>query len=493
MNDFYTYLFSDPFIRPTEPFQPQVPAQAPLLPSEPPPEQTPQPTKPEIDGKPEVSDSLFELSNPRVIVYRSMKASEICKGPNITVPIFNLSIGGAQSQGPFQASCISTYPDQAPFSPIADRFEIRHFKDSFILTMADGCGLHPSSRLAPKAAIEGFWEYLAEQIESSKEQFDVHRFGNYLKSALKAAHFNIYWDAYFRSQEEFSNYSLSSRTIVEQDGEDYIQQFLVQRKETLSEELNAIEKALEGDLQARRSLVTKHLDSKFYEGYAGATTFMCSALLKNPSSEEYPYLLLTMNLGDGQSFIYRDEELIPTTQDTRDDLSNLRDPGGKMGLCTPIPMKMDERNLHYSLTPCRSKDLLLFMTDGVLDNLNPERLGFLPQGSLTPPWVLEKLSEASYLSIEQIHRLLNTLDADVPNWKQLTLERSNQIHSNFSKALLKLLISEADDLSTINETLTQFCYNITEGHRKPHSKNSYEYTKPLGKPDHTTCLSYQIP
>lgn len=493
MNDLFNYLSFDPFIRPTEPFQPPAPSK-PTPPIEPT-HQTPPTELPKVqpDGSPEVSSSLLELSNPKVIVYRSMKTTEICSGPNITVPIFNLSIDGAKSEGAFQASCISTYPDQAPFAPIADRFEIRHFKESFILTLADGCGLHPSSRLAPKAAMEGFWDYLAEQIETSKEQFDIHRFGNYLKSALKAAHFNIYWDAFFRSQEEFSNYPLSSRSIAQQGGEDYIQQFLVQRKETLNEELSSVEKALEGDIQARRELVTKHLDSKFYEGYAGATTFMCSALLKNPSSEEFPFLLLIMNLGDGQSFIYRDHELISTTPDCRDNLSNLRDPGGKIGLCTPVPMKMDERNLHYSLTPCKSNDLLLFMTDGVLDNLNPERLGFLPQGSLTPPWVIEKVADASNLSHDKIHQLIDLLNADVPSWKQLTKEQSNKLLSDFSKALLRLLIEEASDPSKVNEALTKYCYEITEGHRKPQTKSHYDSTKPLGKPDHTTCLSYQIP
>lgn len=486
MNDFGAYFFSDPFIRPN-----------PSIPGSPPPSHTPTPISPVQPPQseptqspstgPQITQNLNELPNINLIVYRSGKACSISRGPDIRVPIFNCDITGGLNDGHFNVNCVSTYPNIAPFNPIADRFEVRHFRDSFFLTLADGCGLHPSSRLAPQAAIEGFWNDLIPKLQNDSGSIDVHKLAHYMQSAIKAAHFNIYWDAYFRSQEGFEGIKTKDSyplNILSQSARNH-----------LVEDEALIKKALAGDTAMRKALVDKHLGSKFYEGYAGATTFLCSALVKDPSSSEFPYQLLTINLGDGQCFSLRENQLTALTQDSRKDLSNLRDPGGKMGLCTPTPLKLDDRNLQFSLTPCQPGDFLVFVTDGVLDNLNPERLGCLPEGSKTPFWVQEKICDAAGLNLSELQPILDILDANVLHWRDLELQKSNQLQRDFSLALLQALINKQTDLDKVSEAIIKFCHSMTDEHRDPNSNTHklYGYAKPLGKPDHTTCLSYQIP
>lgn len=499
MNYINSYFFSDPYIRPNGPLD--------SLPSSIPPSP---PTPPEFEleitssekfetGLPEIKKDLHDLPNPNVIVYRSAPTS-VCHGPAITIPILNLDISAQPRSGDFSIQCISTYPQEAPFFPIADRFDIRFFHDSFILALTDGCGLHPSSRLAPKAAIEGFWNFLESKLKEDLGHFTIHKMGAYLQGALKAAHFNIYWDAYERSQEGFTVLQQNVHQILTQMDDSPIDtgcitEILHLRKNHLLEEIDQIKKALEGDLETQRSLVKKKLNTRFYEDYAGATTFMCSALLKNANSSDYPFYLLTLNLGDGQCFVLREGTLLEMTKDTRKDLSNVRDPGGKMGLCSPIPLKMDERNLQFSLTPCRSKDLLFFMTDGVLDNLNPTRIGLHPSGIQTPYWVQEKIREAGSLTGEELQELLNVLNLDYTSWKDVPLEVANQIKSKFTKTILQILVSKGKTAEEANQKIIWFCNAITEGHREKNTSNSSHYPsqEPLGKPDHTTSLCYQIP
>lgn len=495
MTNINPYFFSDPFIRPTAPFQPSSPTTPSHSPVQPDLEPSIKPTPSPKENRPQITKDLWDLSNPKVIVYRSSPTS-VCHGPAITVPVLNLEISSAQIEGGFTVNCVSTYPIQAPYSPIADRFDIRFFRDSFILTLTDGCGLHPSSRLAPKAAIEGFWNYLQPKLKEETGHFDVHKLGAYLNNALKAAHFNIYWDAYERSQEGFAALRQNVTQVLNKLDQNTsesasITEILNLRKEQLLEEIDLIKKALEGDLKTQKQLVEKNLPTQFYKDYAGATTFMSSALLKNASSSEFPFYLLTINLGDGQCFVLREGELMEMTQDTRKDLSNVRDPGGKMGLCTPTPLKMDERNLQYSLTPCKSKDLLLFMTDGVLDNLNPDRIGLHPTGFNTPYWIQEKIRDAGEFSGEEFEELLSILNVDHTSWKEVPTPLANEIKSKFVKKCLEVLVQNAPTSEIANEKVIRFCTKITEGHRE--KSDSYSFEEPLGKPDHTTCLSYQIP
>ena len=268
-----------------------------------------------------------------------------------------------------------------------------------------------------------------------------------------------------------------------------------EKREEITRELNTILEALKGDTTSQRRLVDAHIEKRFYENYAGATTFMCSALIKSGSSNEVPFYLLSVSLGDCKGFLYRDGLITEVTKDTREDLSNARDPGGKIGLCTQTPLLVDNRNLQYSLTPCSKGDILFFMTDGVVDNLDPERLGLLPNASSSQERILNKIKEAAELEQSELKELLTHLQIDAQSWQYVPLEEGNRVKAIFGQKLLEKMIQKAGDPALANKKITEYCKKITSDFRdeKPHFFNLFEQNySPIGKPDHTTCLTIQV-
>lgn len=447
--------------------------------------------------EPFIVKTISELPDESIIVYRGSPTG-YCAGPNIKIPVLNIDVENGKDHSQVFVSCTSTYPESLPYNPIADRYEVRLFKDGWILTLADGCGLNISSRLAPKAAMEGFWEFLTERLKNDHEGFKTQKLAHYLYEAIQAGHFNIYWDAYLRNEDGYTahkdqviNEMKSIQFKKDEDASEY-----QAGQERISSELNTIIEALKGDRACQKRLIENDLKNGFYENFAGATTFLCSALIKGGPSAENPYYLLSVSLGDCKGYLFRDNKIVEVTKDTREDVSNARDPGGKIGMCTPIPLLIDGRNLQYSLTPCQPNDGLFFMTDGVVDNLDPERLGLTPNGKESPEKSLSKIKEASNLEDEEVNELLNLLNFHESSWRQVPLKESNNAKSNFAQRLLEKLIIKAGDLKLANENISKYCHIITSEHRdeKPHFFNLFgPSSHPIGKPDHTTVVTIQVP
>lgn len=450
-----------------------------------------------LDLNPQITKAIEHLNNYSIIVYRGSPTGHI-KGPNLQIPILNIDTKSSEKNSNFDVVCTSTYPKGLPYAPIADRYEVRHFHDSWIMTLTDGCGLKIASRLAPKAALEGFWQDITAKLKGSKEAFNIQKMAHLLFEAMDAGHYNIYWDAYTRSNDGLNSYRNQLMQTLEKLKlpSNLSQEEVVAQKATLKLELELVLKALQGDKRSKKMLIEKDLNKGFYENLAGATTFLCSSLMKASSNSEAPFYLLTMSLGDCQGFVYRNGELHSLTKDTKDDISNARDPGGKIGLCTPTPLQLDNRNLQYSVTPCFKSDLLLFMTDGVIDNLDPQRLGLEPKAIHTDSNILQKFSESASLNENELNLLLSHLDLDYSVWEDAPLKEANEVKIKFAKKLLETLIEKSEDKSKANQTIVDFCKNITSDFRdNDHSFfNIFSPQKrPLGKPDHTTCLAFKVP
>ena len=485
--------FSDPYISPDPFFNSSPISPAKIVVPIPPP--TLQPLEPQLN--PVIVRTITELPDETIIVYRGSPTG-YARGPNVAIPALNFNISNSTAHSQIFATCTSTYPEAAPYNPIADRYEVRLFRDGWILTLADGCGLKLSSRLAPAAAMKGFWEHLSERLRNDQDAFKVQKLAQYLHEAIEAGHFNIYWDAFLRNQEE--GYTAYKEQVVSNLREVRAKATLpnnqVQEKqEQVTRELNTILDALKGDSASQRRLVDAHIEKRFYENYAGATTFLCSALIKSGSTNEVPFYLLSVSLGDCKGFLYRDGVITEVTKDTREDLSNARDPGGKIGLCMQTPLLVDNRNLQYSLTPCSKGDILFFMTDGVVDNLDPERLGLLPDARCSQERILNKIKEAAELEQSELEELLTYLQIDAQSWQYVPLEEANRVKSIFGQKLLEKMVQKASDPALANNKITEYCKKITSDFRdeKPHFFNLFEQNhSPIGKPDHTTCLTIQV-
>lgn len=456
------------------------------------------PLTPSHSLSPFIASNAHELPDETIIVFRGSPTG-FCAGPNIKIPVLNIDVSNGKANSQVFVSCTSTYPESQPYNPIADRYEVRLFRDGWILTLADGCGLQLASRLAPKAAMEGFWEFLTDKLKNDQDGFKTQKLAHYLYEAIQAGHFNIYWDAYLRNQ---AGYSARKQEIIEnlksiQGNPNQIEASEYEKQQSkVSSDLNRILDALKGDRACQRYLMEQDLNKGFFQNYAGATTFLCSALIKGGAQSEAPYYLLSVSLGDCKGYLFRDGKIKEVTKDTREDISNARDPGGKIGLCTPVPLKIDTRNLQYSLTPCLSKDILFFMTDGVIDNLDPERIGLHPNARNSPQEVLQKIRDASDLEESDFEELLDLLNLEATSWRQVSLEQGNEIKTHFANKLLEKIIQSAQTPQLANEKISSYCHYITSEHRdeKPHYQNLFgKSALPIGKPDHTTVMTIQVP
>lgn len=444
---------------------------------------------------PVVATSPSGLSDHTIIVYRIPLGT--CNGPNLSVEVLKLKFENSQSHPQIHASCTSTYPNTIPYLPIADRYEVRLFKDGWILTLADGCGLGASSRQAPLAAMEGFWTYLTDKLKNDQEGFKTQKLAQYIYEAIQAGHLNIYWDAYKRSNDGSDAHFLQMKDSYDSLFNSPINaQEIENKREGIKAQWDLYTEAMNGNRAYQKKLMERDLHKNFFQNYAGATTFLCSALVKTGSASNAPYYLISVNLGDCKGYLYRNGKVFEITKDSREDISNARDPGGKIGLCTPVPLLMDTRNLQYSSTPCFSKDTLFFMTDGVVDNLDPERLGLLPNATNSPQSVLNKIQQSGCFTDDEFASLLKILEQDVYSWGQLSLEEGNKIKSEFAIKLLEQLIQKSAEPRAANENIIQFCQNITSEYRNHDSSNSDAFAETplfIGKPDHTTCLTISVP
>lgn len=487
--------FSDPFISQntfiySAPTNPPNPLETPSI--------TPSTELPSLTlFNPIIVKTIADLPNESIIVYRGTPMG-YARGPNLALPLQGFEINNSAQHSQIYVNCTSTYPEIHPYNLIADRYEVRVYPDGWILTLADGCGLHISSKLAPAAAMKGFWQHLTHRLKNDQESFKVQKLAQFLYEAIEAAHFNIYWDAYLRNPDH--GYQFHKQQVLQnlqnlRNNTELNNEQLQGEDENITRELNMIIDALKGDTLCQRRLIERNLNNRFYESYAGATTFFCSALIKNGSHSPSPYYLLSVSLGDCKGYLFRDGKLSEVTKDNREDISNARDPGGKIGLCTPLPLLMDNRNLQYSLTPCTQGDILFFMTDGVVDNLDPERLGLLPNARSSSSRILSKIKESASFTDEDMETLFEVLQLNATSWNQVSLEEGNKVKSAFGQKLLEKIIDKAQDPALANEKITEYCKKITSDFRneKPHYFNLFEQNySPIGKPDHTTCLTIKV-
>eukprot|EP01102_Stenamoeba_stenopodia_P017186 TRINITY_DN6125_c0_g1_i2.p1 TRINITY_DN6125_c0_g1~~TRINITY_DN6125_c0_g1_i2.p1 ORF type:complete len:684 (-),score=130.82 TRINITY_DN6125_c0_g1_i2:140-2191(-) len=108
---------------------------------------------------------------------------------------------------------------------------------------------------------------------------------------------------------------------------------------------------------------------------SGTTTFIGSISfeLKDRTPR---WGVVTISVGESKLFLYSEKtkQITEVTSGNRRDISDWRDPGGRLG---PYIDKgqPDLRNLRYYFVECEDRDILLHLTDGVHDNFHPYYLG----------------------------------------------------------------------------------------------------------------------
>ncbi|KAH3732864.1 cyclophilin B [Pelomyxa schiedti] len=237
-------------------------------------------------------------------------------------------------------------------------------------------------------------------------------------------------------------------------------------------------------LNAAESKITEHYSSTMS---VGSTTFIGGILMesddpriKQPNPTTATWLFVFVSVGDCKAFLWSAE-----TGTVKDITGNNRggndptDPGGRLG---PIINSKDPdlRNLTVQYQACAAGDLILLVTDGVHDNLDPEVLGDTP----------------------------STWRIQAPNWDtacQDNRELVVQVKTAFRQNLLKKVLEETPASMRASHThlispsnaadrLLNYAHKATSVQRKwmednPKLKTPCDYATYPGKLDHTSCVA----
>jgi len=324
--------------------------------------------------------------------------------------------------GPYaSAKSISTYPliPGRPYregDPICDRYQVQLNENSAFICVTDGCNWGEKPRRAARLVNKSMRNYINKHIA---EQKTVREAVQVLLAALADAHLSVF------------------------DG----------REETW----------ISGGTTAVAGLILEiDMESSENEVISG---------FSSPVLAPTKWIFVCVNVGDCKVLHYspRTRKISDVTSVSRYNSLDATDPGGRLGSFQE--MMPDLRNLCVFWIPVEEKDILMAMSDGVHDNLDPQFQGLSPQDFGYPSDNWQKAP---------------------PVWV-----------STLKNLYLPLYVQEffiADDHMTpekFQTRLTEYCYRLTSQSRNylvtnPASRIPCDYQKYPGKLDHTTIACVQV-
>eukprot|EP01132_Coremiostelium_polycephalum_P008518 gene8518-10472_t len=306
--------------------------------------------------------------------------------------------------------------------PICDRFKANIYKDKVLVCLADGCSW---GRLPYEAATKATDAFLSFLDENHHEINTVRKAGSFLLAAMTAAHKNI----------------LAGKSEVWEAGTTTL----------IGGMLTRIKPTAENDANLKRMSTISYIDTSSSWAFIGAT------------------------LGDCKAFHYSKKENVFTdiTKGNRTNLTDARDPGGRLGPYVGHG-EPDLRNLSVFYKLCDEGDMILLLSDGVHDNLDPQQLGLKPNdfGINSDSW--DKSGQ------------------DFPN-------ETEAAKNDYRKKWLSDHFKNEEDLQPIRITnlLLKHCIDITQTSRHFMETNTSkklpcDYNLYPGKMDHNTCICFRV-
>jgi hypothetical protein len=332
----------------------------------------------------------------------------------------------AQSLRPFACGkTISTYPlrpnnTQRDGDPICDRYKAHFFPNHVIAVVADGCNWGFLPRQAGINASDAFARYLCN-------------------------HHNEIRNVRYAGSLVLRAFAMAQAAVIGTDPD------TPTGTTTL---LGGIAMELDED-----------------DEFANTTTTPSSS-----STTERPprWGFVYGSVGDCKAFHYSasEKQWQDITESNRQLSRDPTDCGGRLGRMTATHGP-DLRNFELGFFPCDAGDIIIIVSDGVHDNLDPQSLG-------KPP---------------------NALGINASSWDEVDLQESEVLKNKFRINLLKSLVGPSMpgglSPSSIVETLLAYCQEINsaavnwmcENPTKPLPKDYIRYP---GKMDHTTCLCFVV-
>jgi serine/threonine protein phosphatase PrpC len=192
------------------------------------------------------------------------------------------------------------------------------------------------------------------------------------------------------------------------------------------------------------------------------------------------YEFLCVSVGDCKAFVYTNGQMQDVTDGAmRKLVADARDSGGRLGPATDVPESdilqlADLGNLALFSVPCEEGDLVLLLTDGVHDNLDPQHLGKKPR---------------------DMPKSMN-LEA-VDDWADVSPDKAEAAKNIFRIAFLEKQVEGAATPDELCSTLLDHCVKTTSASRKYMCENQgrivpKDFVAYPGKMDHSTCAAITV-
>eukprot|EP01088_Endostelium_zonatum_P009520 TRINITY_DN2276_c0_g1_i1.p1 TRINITY_DN2276_c0_g1~~TRINITY_DN2276_c0_g1_i1.p1 ORF type:complete len:661 (-),score=151.11 TRINITY_DN2276_c0_g1_i1:261-2243(-) len=380
------------------------------------------------------------------------------------------------------AKSTSTYP-KGLGEPICDYYAVELYEKRTLLSIADGCGWGGAALSAAVKATEAYMEYLRE---SQKQIFDVKEAGRLILRAFQKAHIKIiegYEDVWEAGTTTLCGGILME--LVDDLEADVVDSFNAMH---LDHNKSGI------DFNFAKDKTSKTFTVRLQSWSDQIPDIDLENYKKCPSSiPPYKYIFICASVGDCKAFHYSSvfHKFTDVTAGNRTNLTDAKDPGGRLGPYMEGTGGADLRNLALYLIPCHDEDFIVLVTDGIHDNLDPQTIGYSPHdiGLENHP------TEGDGAQHIKVWTEMEKRDGDKTDHfknhfrtqylKAILDHRTNSSNSSGIKGEYKGgdLVEEFIEHS-IETTLSsrQFMFQY------PSRRLPEDYTAYPGKMDHTTCL-----
>jgi len=226
---------------------------------------------------------------------------------------------------------------------------------------------------------------------------------------------------------------------------------------------------------------------------AGTTTLLGGMLLKLKDEDKWAWIFIS--IGDCKCFHYESNKdcITDITAGNRQNVYDARDPGGRLGPYVGNG-EPDLRNVFVYFRLCEDNDIILLLSDGVHDNLDPQTLGIAPK-DVSPNYAhhtdwkdFKSDEEAEKVKTEYMKRFL-TRD----------LICGGEEDKKLRMKVFSFSATDTDELSPANITarIMKHCLGVTASGREwmeqnPKDKLPLDYVAYPGKMDHATCVVIKV-
>eukprot|EP01104_Vermistella_antarctica_P015048 TRINITY_DN4860_c0_g1_i2.p1 TRINITY_DN4860_c0_g1~~TRINITY_DN4860_c0_g1_i2.p1 ORF type:complete len:1810 (-),score=454.74 TRINITY_DN4860_c0_g1_i2:90-5519(-) len=387
------------------------------------------------------------------------------------------------------ATAITTYPYDRPKikpgtnilikqrlgDPICDQYCIAYYRNRVVAALADGCNWGENVRKAASRASRTFVRYM---MVRQHEFTDVARVGALMQRAFAVAHHAI---SNVDEEGVETVHGIGTTTLL---GAVQLQLNKVANAEKMLARLARnqnimISKDQLSDLSPksrRKHAALSHVGS---DDQLDGFKMMKASDLHFEQYVKAKWGLLLANVGDCKAFHYRakDGAVRDVTYNNRCLSEDASDCGGRLGPYMD-GNKPDLRNYKLSFYAVEDNDLIMLVSDGVHDNLDPQALG-IPPSELT----LGSSKSWDELSPERAE-VAKTLYREVKVAELLKEHMAKHGATTLTSSLA------CDCLMEYSAEINKPAQDWMEEH--PNKKLPSDYTRFPGKMDHSTAICWQV-